>query len=101
MSRPPETQSTATVSPEATVATGASAASKNPQWQCCGRHETVWCVAIAILLSWLGDQFPKPIRAGDRDAAAEDRGPIRLVAELVAPRPQPAGQKMQGMFRRE
>jgi hypothetical protein len=30
-----------TVSPDAKVATGFSPASKNPQWQCSGRHDTV------------------------------------------------------------
>ena len=38
---PPETQSMLTVSPDAKVATGFSPASKNPQWQCSGRHDTV------------------------------------------------------------
>jgi hypothetical protein len=41
MSRPPDTQSTVTVSPEATATTGFSAASKKPQWQLPGRHATV------------------------------------------------------------
>ena len=39
--RPPDTQSSVTVSPDATVTTGGSAESKNPQWQCSGRHATV------------------------------------------------------------
>ena len=33
--------SSVTVSPDATVTTGGNAESKNPQWQCSGRHETV------------------------------------------------------------
>jgi hypothetical protein len=41
MSSPPETQSIATVSPEATVTTGFNPESKNPQWQCSGRQATV------------------------------------------------------------
>src|SRR5579862_8042200 len=49
MSRPPETQSTLTVSPEATVTTGANAESKKPQWQLLGRHATVWCSLILFL----------------------------------------------------
>src|SRR5258708_14343689 len=51
MSRPPETQSTVTVSPDSTAATGFSAASKKPQWQLVGRHCTVWCCDILRLRS--------------------------------------------------
>src|SRR5271157_2607197 len=46
----------------------------------------------------LGDEGPKLVGAARRDHAAEAGGPDRLVAELLAPRPQPARRMMKRML---
>src|SRR5215472_18693522 len=45
-----------------------------------------------------GDERPELVGAAFRDHAAETRGPHRFVAELLAPRPQPARRMMQRML---
>src|SRR5271156_4532909 len=48
--------------------------------------------------SVLSDEGPKLVGAGRRDHPAEALGPDRLVAELLAPRPQPARRMVQRML---